>query len=127
MAHILVVDDEAHLRTIFEQYLVYDGHQVQTAVDGVTAMKLLINGNFDLIITDIIMPDQDGLWLVNELSSRGQPPKIIIMTGGSQRLDQQYLLNLAKLLPVQKVLSKPVSREQLKSAVTEVLTLPEKS
>jgi len=127
MAHILVVDDEPHLRTIFEQYLRADGHQVQTAADGLAAMKLLTNGIFDLIITDIIMPEQDGLWLVNKLNTGDLAPKIIIMTGGSQRLDQRYLLNLARLLPVQQVLSKPVSREQLRSAVTEALELPETS
>ncbi|MBV5350051.1 response regulator, partial [bacterium] len=85
MAHILVVDDEAHLRSIYEQYLIHDGHQIQTAADGLAAMKLIRSCNFDLIITDIIMPDKDGLWLVNELSIQGQTPKIIIMTGGSQR------------------------------------------
>jgi CheY-like chemotaxis protein len=123
MAHILLVDDELQLLSIFEQYLTHDGHTVETAQNGLAALKLLTVGTFDLVITDIIMPEQDGLWVVNELHRLEKKTRIIIMTGGSQRIDRQYLLDLAKVLPVQKVLSKPISYEQMRTAVDSVLGL----
>lgn len=124
MAHILVVDDEPQLISIFEQYLTYDGHTVRTAGDGLTGVNLFTHDNFDLVITDIVMPEQDGFWVINELRKCKKTTRIIVMTGGAPRLDQQYLLKTAECFPVQKVLSKPVSHEHLRAAVTEVLALP---
>jgi len=121
MAHILVVDDEEHLRTIYEQYLTHDGHTVSTASNGLKAIKLFDNTCFDLVITDIVMPDQDGLGLLNELRRRADPPPVIVISGGSLRLDSQHLLTLAKTMKAHTTLTKPVSYEQLHAAVATVL------
>lgn len=122
MAHILVVDDEEHLRAIYEQYLTHDGHTVSTASNGLKAIKLFDNTCFDLVITDIVMPDQDGLGLLNELRRRADPPPVIVISGGSLRLDSQHLLTLAKTMKAHATLTKPVSYEQMHAAVEAVLT-----
>jgi DNA-binding NtrC family response regulator len=121
MAHILVIDDEEHLRTIYEQYLIHDGHTVSTAENGLTAIKLLNHLHFDLVITDIVMPEQDGLGVLNELHKYADAPPVIVISGGSLRLDPHQLLTLAKNLKAQKTLAKPVSYEQLHAAVDAVL------
>lgn len=121
MAHILVIDDEEHLRTIYEQYLIHDGHTVSTAENGLKAIKLLNHLYFDLVITDIIMPEQDGLGVLSELHNRVDAPPVIVISGGSLRLGSHQLLALAKSLKAQKTLTKPVSYEQLHAAVDTVL------
>ena len=121
MAHILVVDDEEHLRTIFEQYLTHDGHTVNSADNGLKALKLLNNNRFDLVITDIVMPDQDGLGLLIELGKLPDPPPVIVISGGSFKLDSLQLLTLAKAMKAHTTLTKPVSYEQLHAAVEETL------
>jgi len=122
MAYILVVDDEEHMRSIFEQYLAHDGHTVRTAADGLKAMKLLASETFDLMITDIVMPEQDGLGLLVELRKLADPPPVIVISGGSLQLDSQELLTLAKVMKAHATLTKPVSYEQLHAAVDGVLT-----
>ena len=122
MAHILVVDDEEHLRSIYEQYLTHDGHTVSTADNGLTAIKLLKHNHFDLVITDIVMPEQDGLGLLNELRKLADAPPVIVISGGSLRLDSHHLLSLAKVMKAHATLTKPVSYEQLHTAVDTVLS-----
>jgi len=122
MAHILVIDDEEHLRTIYEQYLTRDGHTVNTADNGLAAIKLLKHIPFDLVITDIVMPEQDGLGVLNELHKRADAPPVIVLSGGSLHLDSHHLLTLAKTLRAHATLTKPVSYEQLHAAVDGVLT-----
>lgn len=121
MAHILVVDDEEHLRTIFEQYLTHDGHTVSTADNGQNAIKLFKNNHFDLVITDIVMPEQDGLGLLNELRKLADAPPVIVISGGSLRLDSHHLLTLAKVMKAHATLTKPVSYEQMHAAVDAIL------
>ncbi len=125
MAHILVVDDEEHLRSIYEQYLIIDGHTVSTANNGRAALRLFNKNHFDLVITDIVMPDQDGLGLLNELYKCVAPPPVIVISGGSYRLDSRQLLTLAKALKASVTLTKPVSYEQMHAAVDEALAQAE--
>lgn len=122
MAHILIVDDEEHLRTIYEQYLTHDGHTVSSANNGLKAIKLLNASRFDLVITDIVMPEQDGLGLLLELRKLADPPPVIVISGGSVRLDSHQLLTLAKTMKAHATLTKPVSYEQLHAAVEAILS-----
>ena len=124
MAKILLIDDDPQVRTVLKGFLQIGGHEVLEAANGVQARKLLQNTAVDLVITDIVMPDSDGFEVIMSCVRKEQPLKIIAITGGSPNLAQQTLLTIAQKMPVNKVLAKPVTCEELISAVQDVLNTP---
>ena len=106
MASILVVEDDAALRQLFERMLVRDGHEVTMAADGAKALKLIETALFDVVITDLIMPEMEGLSLLRELRAKKSPLKIIAMSGGGRGSATDYL-EMAKMLGAAATLPKP--------------------
>jgi DNA-binding response OmpR family regulator len=123
MAKILLIDDDEQILKLVTSFLVKEHHEISTAVNGKKGIKLIENQHFDLIITDVIMPEQDGLEVLMFLLNRTNRPKIIAMSGGSASLDQNYLLKTCKKLHADKILPKPVDFETLRSVVREVLEI----
>jgi len=121
MAKILIIDDDPQVMKLMVAYLTRDGHEIVTAEDGRQGITRLSHEQFDLVITDIVMPEQDGLEVLIQLKEQPEHTKIIAISGGSVMLDQQMLLKLAKNFSADKVLPKPVDYETLTSAVREVL------
>ena len=121
MAHILVIDDDAQIRTLVEKFLVLDGHEVDTAKDGMVGLQLAGRHQYDLVITDVIMPEQDGLGVVMELKRLFPLVKIIVMTGGGARFSISDLLTVAKVMKVDRGIPKPLDFEKLRAVVMEVL------
>ncbi len=81
-ASILVVDDEADIRTLIKEILSEEGYRVETAGDAAEARERLLSGNPDLVLLDIWMPDTDGITLLNEWSQQGQLNcPVVIMSG----------------------------------------------
>ncbi len=64
MARILVIDDDVHIRSLIETHLQFDGYDVDTAENGKVGLKLVGLHQYDLVITDVVMPEQDGLEVV---------------------------------------------------------------
>lgn len=122
MARILLIDDDPQVRMVLEGFLKHDGHEVVTAEDGKNALRLLADATFDLIVTDIVMPEQDGYEVIMALSAKADRPKIIAVSGGSPSLPQQMLLNVVSRMQVEQALAKPVSYETLSNAVKAVLS-----
>jgi len=121
MSQILVVDDDMHLRQVVEQMLKALGHQVYSAGNGKSAIEVLEHQAIDLVITDILMPDMDGYELIGALRKRPVPPRIIAMSGGSGKLDSDYLLRVAQSMKVDRLLGKPLRLAEMESAISEVL------
>lgn len=122
MARILIIDDDHAVRTVLRLTLVLSGHAVTEAPNGREGLAVLDRGDsHDLVITDIIMPDFDGLELLLELRRRGSPVKIIAMSGGSRASAADHL-HKARLLGAQRVLAKPFTREILLLTIREVLS-----
>ena len=121
MASILVVDDVVSTTKIVEQLLTVKGHQVICAASGKEALKIIESQPINLVITDIMMPEMDGYELIRELHKHPDPPKIIAMSGGSDKLDGEDLLHVAKLMRVDRVLLKPIDSAAINAAVMEVL------
>ena len=96
------------------------GYTVTTASGGVEALKLIHNNPFDLVITDLIMPDKEGLEIIMALCRHTPRPKIIAMSGGG-RIDAKEYLAPARLLGAQRTLAKPFSNAELLEAVAQVL------
>jgi len=126
MASILVIDDEYQIRMMLRKILERDGYQVMDAPNGKVGMKLFQEAPFDLVITDIVMPEKEGVEVIGELVDHFPETKIIVISGGSRNLDANNLLISAKLLGAHYTLSKPFEREELLNAVRHVLGVDKK-
>lgn len=124
MARILFVDDEPLIREEAVQVLLRDGHKVVQASDGREAMRMLETVPVDIVILDIIMPNQDGLETIaqiRELNDDGKDVKIIsISSGGSRKKTRDYL-EWAKSFGADRVLPKPFSLPELREAINEII------
>lgn len=109
---ILVVDDEAPICDLLRQTLEKRGHKVVCANNGKEASQAVGERAFDLIITDLLMPDRDGLELIGEMRRRFPAVKIIAMTGGGH-IPQKHYLFVAKNLGAHGLLEKPFDQSQL--------------
>ncbi len=85
MSRILVVDDEAGIRKVVRDGLEREGHEVETASDGVEALDLAEGSRFDLVVTDLTMPRRGGLELVRELRDRSPVPILVLTVRGEER------------------------------------------
>jgi DNA-binding response OmpR family regulator len=121
MAKILLIDDDRQLLNVMTSFLEREQHEISTAADGKQGIKQLKAQQFDLVITDVIMPEEDGLGVLMWLMNQSHRPKVIAISGGSVSLDQDHLLSMCKQFSADKVLPKPVEFETFTSAVRDVL------
>lgn len=121
MAQILVVEDDAQFRQMLAQMLSQDGHQVSMAGDGMEALQLLERINPDLIITDILMPNKDGIETIMELSQRGCGVPIIAISGGRRSIAAEFNLSSAVVVGVRATLVKPFTRDDLRKVISAAL------
>jgi len=122
MKKILVIDDEAAVRALLSKILERDGFSVITASDGKEGMKKFKIEPVDLVITDLIMPEKEGVELIMELKKGFPDVPIIAISGGGRNSAESYL-NIAKLLGADAVLEKPIHKEKLLETVKKVLKL----
>lgn len=118
MATILVIDDEQQVRTLLRQALTGAGYEVVEAKNGREGLKRYRKAPTDLVITDILMPDEDGLEATLELTREYPDAKVIAITGGS---GDRNFLDVAKLFGARKTLTKPFELDHLLEAVREEL------
>ena len=114
MARILIIDDDEDVRTMLCVTLAQAGHTVIEARNGKEGLELFQHANADLLITDIVMPEKEGLEVLMELRKKHPPVKIIAISGGDY-------LHMAKLMGAAKVLAKPFSTNVLIEAFDELL------
>src|SRR5690606_23210446 len=110
---ILVVDDVVELRDLVQLWLLNAGHSVTCASDGREVIRLLERQSFDLLITDIIMPDVDGLEVLNLIRKSPNAPRVLAVSGGGHHLVASDCLRLAASLGASATLRKPFNRAQL--------------
>jgi CheY-like chemotaxis protein len=122
MKSILVVDDDKYIRILLKKLFEQEGYAVQTAENGNSAVKSLYEKPADLVITDIIMPEKEGLETIMELRRDFPNLKLIAISGGGLIHANKYL-KLAKLMGAQYTFSKPLSIIELKAAVRSLLEL----
>lgn len=84
MYRILVVDDEARIRTILRKYAEFEGHEIVEAGDGMEAVRLCRSQTFDVIIMDIMMPELDGFSACREIRKMTQTPIIMLSARGEE-------------------------------------------
>ncbi len=88
---ILIVDDEPGIRELLAIMLESSGYSVATAEDGVQAPKVMASRPIDVVITDLLMPERDGLEFIAELRKKYPAVKIIAMSGGGHIARDSYL------------------------------------
>jgi len=120
MARILIIDDEPQIRSMLTLMLEREGYEVVEAPDGVDGIKIYRQNPADLIITDLIMPNKDGIGMIIDLKKEFPDVKIIAMSGGGLNKPDGYLKG-AKKLGAACTLTKPIDREEMLEAVREIL------
>jgi len=121
MARILVIDDEENVRDLLRDVLEERGHEVLEASDGDLGSALYRERPADLVITDIIMPNKEGLETILDLRRDYPEVKIIAISGGS-RVGRHDVLPLARTLGALRTFSKPFNLRELIDAVDELLS-----
>jgi DNA-binding response OmpR family regulator len=121
VARILVVDDESTIAAILEQTLTRAGYDVLVARDGLDAMQKLLMGSIDLVVTDIIMPNMNGLEMIKEMQKKYPKVKIIAISGGGPKGGPTDYLEVAKDLGAARCLFKPFMLNELTALVKDLL------
>lgn len=115
---VMFVDDEEDIRDIARLLLESADIDVECFEEGKDALKALEESTFDLILTDMLMPEMDGVELITEIRRRFPEQPILAISGGGHAPKESYL-QIARLYGVQGVLAKPFNREQLLTAVSD--------
>ncbi len=121
MARILVVDDEPEVLMLLTDILESVGHEVVQATNGAEGLNEYQRGGVDLIVTDIIMPDKEGLESIMDYKQLNPDVKIIAISGGA-RIGPHTYLKMAEKFGAKRVFSKPFRNKELIDAIEELLS-----
>ena len=120
MASILIIDDDETLRTTLARALEIFGHNVRQAADGNEGVAAYRAAPADLVITDIVMPEKEGLDIIRELRHDYPALRIIAMSGGLA-YDPKLYLHMAARFGATAVLAKPFDLAELRRVVDAAL------
>ena len=114
MASILIIDDEEIIRALLRSVLEAAGYEVTEATNGREGLELYRHRPTDLVITDIVMPELNGLDMLLELTREFLDAKVIAISGAGE---EKNVLDVAKLLGARQTFQKPFSVPDLLGAV----------
>ncbi|MGB4291657.1 MAG: response regulator [Bacteroidales bacterium] len=120
MAGILIVEDEKDVREMLRDALIRRKYSVIEAVNGKEALAKFKASFINIVITDILMPDEDGLKVIMKLKELKPELKIIAISGGGKFGPAGYL-NIARTLGADEVFTKPFSLRELEKKIEELL------
>jgi len=123
MPRILVVDDEEQVRRVLRLVLERAGYEVDTASDGNEAVASFDPARHDVVITDIVMPEKEGIETIQELRQKCAGVKIIAISGGGRVSPEEYL-EWAKRFGVHCTYTKPINRDELLRTLSELTGVP---
>jgi len=123
--HILIVDDDAEIRTLLSQYLIKNGLRVTAVADGRAMWRTLEAGRIDLIVLDLMLPGEDGLTLCRNLRTKSSEVPVIMLTSLGEEADRIVGLEMG----ADDYLAKPFSARELLARIKAILrrarSLPE--
>jgi YesN/AraC family two-component response regulator len=122
MAKILVIDDETSIAVMLKKMLEKAGHEVEIAINGNEGMMLFDKFHPELLVTDIVMPEKEGLELIFDLRRKNPELKIIAISGGGRFQYGGYLTS-AKHLGANMVFQKPFDHKAFMNGVSELLKI----
>ena len=119
VARVLVIEDDPEVRTYLVAVLSRSGHTVKQAANGKEGVQLFDSDPCDVVITDIIMPEKDGIETILDLRRTHPGLKVIAISGGGRSTPDNYLQS-AKLLGADRAIRKPFTNEEILTAVDEL-------
>jgi len=117
---VVVIDDNAEIRHVIELKLRTQGYKVITAANGKEGLNLIKSKQPDVVITDIIMPEKEGIEVITEVRRDFPDVKIIAMSGGGLIGPHEYL-SWTKMMGVQHTFTKPFAINEILEAVNELV------
>jgi DNA-binding NtrC family response regulator len=121
MKKILIIDDEPHILLMLKKMLERAGYEIDIAPNGLEGLELFKKYPTDLVITDIIMPEKEGLETIREMKKLQSGLKIIAMSGGGKISADNYL-QTASLFGASRIIEKPFTQQQMVEAVNNLLS-----
>ncbi len=120
MHTILIIDDDTQIRLMLKKMLEREGYQVVTAKDGKEGLRIFETAAIDLVITDLIMPEKEGIETIIALRQKNDQVKIIAISGDGKANPISYL-DMAIKLGAQKAFTKPIARKELIACIQSLL------
>ena len=120
MQRILIIDDDQDILFATKKVLKRAGFDVSTAQDGEEGLSLFHTQDFDLVITDMIMPNKDGVEVIREVRSNKPEMKIMAISGGG-KIGSEFYLKAASRFKVDLALHKPLETSEFVQKVQSVL------
>lgn len=121
MAQLLIVDDDMTILLVMKSALAEAGFHVQSAENGKEALQMIHQNRYDLLITDILMPDIDGLAVIDKAIAANPAITILAISGGGQFKDGGDLLDAALVSGADAVLQKPFRSDELVRTVNALV------
>jgi two-component system chemotaxis response regulator CheY len=122
MAHILLVEDSPEVSLSVREILTAAGHSVEDAASGKEALTRLKGSRFDAIVSDIWMPEMDGIALLKEIRGAGNNIPVVVISGGAPNAPLTYTAPLAATFGANVVVYKPFERAELLKAINTALS-----
>lgn len=119
MADVLVIDDDPNILLVLSGMLKKLGHGVRTALNGHEGLLLFREQRPDLLITDIVMPEKDGMEIIAEIRRAARDVKIIAISGGADFIPDHYL-DTAQLFGADRILKKPFDLQELTEMIDDL-------
>src|SRR6185503_13492110 len=120
MQRVLIIDDDEQVRALLHEILDRAGFEVIEAANGVEGLRLYRAAPVDLVITDLLMPEKEGVETIVELRSEFPQARIIAMSGGGRNAGSDYL-PIAMQLGARATMAKPFSRQEVLNAIRDAL------
>ena len=114
---ILVVDDEPAYRKVMKRLLINEGHRVTLAEDGIDGLRILKNKEFDMVLTDINMPNMNGWDFLRNIEKLYPEIPAAVITG----LSDQEKIPSADTSLAKRILKKPISIDEIRKLIEEIL------
>ncbi len=121
MIRVLVVDDDEAFRQTVCDLLLDGDFEILSAESGAQSFAVLRNQSVDIVLTDIVMPDEDGLEIVRKIKKMNPAPKIVAMSGGGRIAATDYL-EIARLMGASATIKKPFKRQELVDLLQQVFS-----
>lgn len=123
MARVLVVEDADSVRMAVTDVLELAGHCVVEAANGRNAINILHDERFDLVITDVLMPEMDGVEVIKAVRRLQPDARVLAMSGGAPNLPAGYALKMVEMFAADAVLYKPFLNSELEGMVDRLLAV----
>ncbi|MFT5182337.1 MAG: two-component system cell cycle response regulator CpdR [Alphaproteobacteria bacterium] len=117
VARVLIAEDDTAVREFVSRALAHGGHEVATAEDGLEALSVLNGSTFDLLVTDIVMPNLDGIALALKVAKDYPAMPVLLMTGYAAERQRAHNLDVL----IHDVITKPFTLNEICEAAEEAL------